>query len=171
MSAKYLLPCVCGRQIVVESRQAGQTMLCSCGASLSAPTLLDMTGLEPAPAEAVLEPAASTWGSAERLRLLGIMLLLTAVAGGMWLYVGRPKSRFDVIDPEQIRQRAQTFAPSRTWDLWEIMKKGLDRRTDQQYAGAVERFHVWLAVVAAIALAGVALIAIGSIGTKRASKR
>jgi hypothetical protein len=91
------------------------------------------------------------------------MLVVTAVAGGVWLYVERPKSRFDVIDPEQVRQRAMTFAPSRTWDLWEIMKKGLDRRTDQQYAAAVERFHVWLAAVAAIALAGVALIAVSAL--------
>ncbi len=165
MTAKYLLPCPCGRQIVVEKRQAGQTIVCSCGTSLSAPTLLDMTGLEPAPPEAVPQPASSTWGPRQRLRLLGIMLVLTALAFGVLLYIKRPVSRFDVIDPERIRQTARTFTPAHTWDIWELMKKGLDRRTDLQYAAAVDRFHLWQAAVAAIALSGVALmIAAGALG-------
>jgi hypothetical protein len=166
VTAKYLLPCDCGRQIVVEKRQAGQTMLCSCGASLSAPTLLDMTGLEPAAPEPVIEPAPSTWGSQQRLRMLGILLVLAALAGGVWLFFERPRSRFDVIDPERIRETCQSFTPSHTWDVWERMKKGLDRRTDLQYAAAVERFHVWQAAVAAIALAGAAMIAIGTVGAR-----
>ena len=92
------------------------------------------------------------------------MLVLTALAGGVWLFIERPRSRFDVIDPERIKQRAATFTPGRTWDIWELMKKGLDRRTDLQYAAAVDRFHVKQAAVAAIALAGVALIAVGVLG-------
>jgi hypothetical protein len=94
---------------------------------------------------------------------LGILLVLTALAGGVGLYAERPRSRFDVIDPERIREACQSYTPARTWDLWEHMKKGLDRRTDVQYAAAVEQFHFWQAVVAAVALAGGALIAVGSL--------
>ncbi len=91
---------------------------------------------------------------------------MIAFAGGVWLYVRRPVSRFDTIDPEHIRQTAKSLPPSRTWDIWETMKKGLDRRTDQKYAAAVERFRVWQVAVAIIALAGVALIAVGTLGAR-----
>ena len=142
-------------------------MVCPCGASLSAPTLLDMTHLEPAPAEPVAESVSSTWGLRQRLRFLGIVLVLIALGGGVWLVIERPKSRYDLIDPERIRQSARHFTPSRTWDIWELMKKGLDRRTDLPYEAAVDRFHLWQAGVAAVALAGLALIAAGTLGAKR----
>lgn len=100
------------------------------------------------------------------MRLLGIVLVLMALTGGVWLFFERPRSRFEEIDPERIRETAKSFAPVRTWDLWELMKSGLDRRTDQKYAAAVDRFHVWEAAVAAIGLAGVAPLAIGSIGAR-----
>ena len=71
-----------------------------------------------------------------RLRLLGAVLLLTAIGGAAWLYFVRPVSRFDVIDPEQLRQTAKSLSPLQTWIYWEKMKEGLDRRTDQTYAAA-----------------------------------
>jgi hypothetical protein len=164
VSAKYLLPCPCGQQVVVDTRQAGQTILCSCGASLPAPTFLEMTALEPAPSQSVSEPAAATWNWQRRVRFLGTVLVLIAFAGGVWLYVRRPISR--TIPPERIRQIAHSLPPSRTWDIWETMKQGLDRRTDQKYADAIERFHVWQVAVALVALAGVALIAVGTFGAR-----
>ncbi len=166
MSAKYLLPCPCGRQIVVEPRQAGQTIPCGCGALLQIPTLLDMNALEPAPPESVSEPLRSTWGFRHRLRLLGIVLVLTALVGGAWLYRERPISRFDAIDPAHIRQTAQKLPPSRTWEIWETMKQGLDRRTDQQYADDMEKFYLWQAFFVGIAVIGIALIAAGMVGMR-----
>ena len=88
MIAKYLLPCTCGRQIVVEPRQAGQIIPCSCGASLQAPTLLDMTALEPAPMVSVSGAAPVDLGLKHRLRLLGTVLVLVAIGVGVWLYFG-----------------------------------------------------------------------------------
>ena len=164
MVAKYLLPCTCGRQIVVEPRQAGQIIPCACGTSLQAPTLLDMTALEPAPMVLASPPPPATWGLKNRLRLLGAVLLLGAIGGAAWLYFGRPVSRFDVIDPEQLRETAKGLSPLQTWNYWEKMKEGLDRRTDQAYAAALLRFHMWQAVVAAVALLGVGLIVVGAVG-------
>jgi hypothetical protein len=131
---------------------------------LQVPTLLDMTTLEPAPPEPTPKPSGSTWGLRHQLRLLGIVLVLTAVGGGTWLYVERPVSRFDTIDPENIRQTAKSLSPSRTWDIWQTMQQGLDRRTDQQYAAAVLRFRAWQVVIGVVALLGVALIAGGTVG-------
>jgi hypothetical protein len=161
---KYLLPCACGRQIVVEPRQAGQMIPCACGASLQAPTLLDMTALEPAPMISVSPSPPATWGLKSRLRLLGAVLLLLAIGGAAWLYVGRPIVR--VIDPEQLQQSARGFSPLQTWTYWEKMKEGLDRRTDQAYAAALLRFRAWEVVVGVVALVGIGLIVVGMVGIR-----
>jgi hypothetical protein len=150
--------------MIVEPRQAGQTVPCACGSTLQVPTLLDMTALEPAPSVVVAsEPPPQTWGVGQQLRLLGAVLLLAALVGGVWLYLERPRSRFDVIDPEWLQTYAQKLTPVETLSQWEYAKQGLDRRTDQQYAAAVLRFRVWEVVVAGAALAGIALIAVGSV--------
>jgi hypothetical protein len=166
VSAKYLLPCRCGRQIVVEPRQAGRSAPCSCGELLEVPTWHDMAALEPAPPEPAPESPPSNWGLKHRLRFVGVVLVLVALVGGAWLYRARPVSRFDVIDPEQIQRTYQKLPPSQTWDIWEYMKQGLDRRTDQQYADAVLRFRLWQAVVSGAAALGVALIVVGTVGAR-----
>ena len=167
MTVQYLLPCRCGQQTVVEPRQAGETITCSCGASLQIPTLLGMADLEPAPQPSTPKPSKTGWGLKHRLRLLGIVLTLAAVAGGGWLYMHPPTSRFHAIDPEQIRQNYKTFTPSVTWDGWKYMQKGLDRRIDQDYAAAVLRFRAWQVVVGAAALCGIVLIVAGTVGTRQ----
>ena len=167
MSAQYLLPCRCGQQNVVQPRQAGETILCCCGASLEVPTLLGMADLEPAPQPSTPLPSTTGWGIKHRLRLLGIVLVLSAVGGGVWLYMHQPASRFDQIDPELIRQNYKKFTPSVTWDGWRYMQKGLDRRIDENYAAAVLRFRAWQIVVGAVTLCGIMLIVVGMAGTKQ----
>jgi len=162
--AKYLLPCTCGRQIVVEPRQAGQMIPCACGASLQAPTLLDMTALEPAPMVLASPSPPATWGLKNRLRLLGAVLLLMAVGGAAWLYFTRPVSRFDVIAPEQLRETAKGLSPLQTWTYWEQMKQGLDRRVDQKYLDRLDEWHLTIGAVAVLGIVGVALIIVGAVG-------
>jgi hypothetical protein len=172
VTAKYLLPCPCGQQIVVQPRQAGETISCSCGALLQVPTLLDMTRLEQAAPEPVApSPPPEAWGLRHRLLLLGVFLVAAAVVGVVWLYLERPVSRFDTIDPENIRQTAQKLAPSQAWNIWEGMKQGLDRRTDQGYEAAVLRFRLWQGVVAVLALLGIALVVAGMLGAKGEGSR
>jgi hypothetical protein len=157
VSERYLLPCTCGRQTAIERRQAGQTISCACGASLQAPTLLDMSTLELAPPETAA-PSGAGWGLVQQLRLLGIVLVLAAVGGGIWLFVAQPVSRFSTIDPERIREGCQKYTPSQTWEAWEYMQQGLDRRIDQSYAAAMSRFRMWQVVVGVTALCGAAMI-------------
>lgn len=131
-----------------------------------------MTGLEQAPLESAAPAAPSTaWGLRHRLLFLGAFLVLAAVVGVIWLYVERPRSRFDAVDPEQIRANAQKLPPSQAWGIWESMKQGLDRRTDQVYEAAVLRFRVWQGVVAVLAILGVALVLAGTIGAKGDRRR
>ena len=46
--AKYLVPCVCGRQHAVDTGQAGESLVCECGATVAVPTLRQLRELPPA---------------------------------------------------------------------------------------------------------------------------
>jgi hypothetical protein len=157
---KYLLPCRCGKQHVVEPRQAGGDIQCSCGVSLPIPTLLEITALEPAPEEPNL-PARSAWGWRQRLAFLGLVIVLAAIGGGVGLYFKRPIPDADRVDPEKIAQIAQQFTPLKSWAIWEAMKKDGLGRSDPQYATAVLNFQIWLCTTIALAVIGIALVAVG----------
>jgi hypothetical protein len=160
VSVKYLLPCRCGRQIVVETREAGQTSVCPCGQSLPIPTMLEITRLEPAPIETG-RPAESTWGWQHRLMLLGVTLFVLAIVGGVLLHRYRPVAPIDAIDPQVVQRIADSLTPRQTWHYWQLMKQGLDRRVDQRYAEKMSLYNTGQGAVVVLALVGVALIVCG----------
>jgi hypothetical protein len=169
VSAKYFLPCRCGQQVVVEPRQAGQTVVCPCGEMLPVPTMLEITALEPVPPEPSLPAAREGWGRAQRMVLLGGVMLFLAIVAGIALQRTRPVAQSDIFDSESIRESAKTLSPPATWYYWTQMKQGLDRRTDQQYEAAMVRFRVWMVMAVIAALCGAALIGIGVAKRKRSA--
>ena len=163
MSVKYLLPCRCGQQFVVEPPRAGDTIVCSCGATLQIPTMLEMAALELAPEVSVAPPSRAAWGWRHGMLLLGSVLVLLAMGGAVGLYgFVRPTPPIDAIDPEQIRESAKRLVPSQTWAIWENMKQGLDRRVDKNYAASLSLYHGLLTIDAVVALVGLALIVVGA---------
>jgi hypothetical protein len=164
VSVKYLLPCRCGQNVVVEPRQAGQTVVCACGQSLPVPTMLEVTALEPAPVEPETPQAGgSAWGWRQALVLLGGLMLLVAVAGGAWVYKTRPIAAIDRFDPEMVREGIQKLLPTQTWQNWDAAKQqGIGRWTDPRYEDAVIRFRTWTTMVIVVAIGGLALIGIGT---------
>lgn len=167
MSAKYLLPCRCGRQMIVEPREAGRTSACPCGQPVLIPTMLEITRLEPAPDE-TSQPAKRAWGWQHGLLLSGVAIVVVAVALACVFRWLRPVARIDAIDPEAVRQSAHELSPLRTWHYWELMKQGLDRRVDQIYAEKLSLYHIGQGFATVLALTGIALIGAGvAIGRKR----
>jgi len=166
VSTKYLFPCRCGRQITVEPREAGETTVCPCGQSLLIPTMLEMAGLEPAPVEAPA-PSAERWGWQHRLLLVGGTLLAAAIIAGVCLHWSRPKAPADAIDAEAIRQTANNLSPIETWHNWELMKQGLDRRTDQKFAEKMTLYHIGQACAGVLALLCIVLLGTGMAMKKR----
>jgi hypothetical protein len=171
VSHKYLLPCRCGQQFVVEPRRAGETIACSCGAALQIPTMLEMAALEPASEVSAAPPSGPAWSLRHGMLFLGGVLLLAAVGWGVYLYASvRPTPPIDAIDPEQIRQTAKMLTPAQTWAIWENMKQGLDRRVDKRYADALAHYQGLLSIDGILALIGVALVVTGAATGRQGNK-
>ncbi|MEN6458015.1 MAG: hypothetical protein ABFC63_03730 [Thermoguttaceae bacterium] len=118
----------------------------------------EICALEPAPAQTSEREAAPSWSLCHGVRLLGIVTLLAAIVWGSWLILSPPISRYDVFDPDAIRKNVTKMPPSITWDNWEKIKGGMDRRVDQQYADELAVYHIQLAFPVLAAVVGVGLI-------------
>ena len=137
----YLLPCRCGEQTVVEPCQAGETAVCLCGALLSSAQHVgnDLFGaVRGGGAE-----ASAGAGDRAAADFSGATLMVLAVVAGAWMFVHRPISRFSFIDPDEIRRSSEHLPPPETWETWQTMKQGLDRRTDEWYATGLRHFYIW----------------------------
>jgi hypothetical protein len=168
--SRYLLPCRCGHEFVIEPRLAGETLSCACGATLQVPTMLEMQSLELAPPERAAAPARSSWGLRQQLFLMGGLLIVITAVAAIWLYRTRPIAPSDVMNPEYIREIAKRFPPTQTWAVWESMKQGI-RPPDPRYAAALTRYHAWLGVTGILALLGIAMVASGAMTGRATTKR
>lgn len=131
----YLLPCRCGRTTRVRTNQAGQTVQCGCGQPLEVPTLLQLTRLEPAPAEDAAAGSRPTWNLRHGLILLGALLLAACLPLGVWIYWHRPEAllqrateelrQTQQSDAEQIVEVVDGTTPRESMMIWEFL-----RRTD-----------------------------------------
>jgi hypothetical protein len=167
VSAKYLLPCLCGQNVAIEPRQAGETIACQCGASLQAPTMREICDLEPAPPDAASLQSGTSWGWRHGLKVLGAAITLLAIGWIIWLYANPPASVFDVFDSEMIQRDFAHLPPVLTWDNWQKAREGLDRRVDQRYADEVAVYHVKQTLCFILAIIGAALIAAGALAKPR----
>ncbi|NLF06481.1 MAG: hypothetical protein GX594_00660 [Pirellulaceae bacterium] len=163
MNNKYLLPCRCGEKLSIELRQAGEEVVCRCGARMQVPTMLEIRALEPAAAaDETSARGAASWGWRQQLRLLGVFLMLSGIFAGGWLFLTRPIAIADVMPPEVLQHSAKKLTPAQTWTEWQRAKLGLDRRQDTRYIAARTRYHIWISVSGVLALGGVALIVVGA---------
>jgi hypothetical protein len=72
----YLLSCTCGQKLTVSSRQAGESLRCSCGTMLEVPTMRGLRELEAV--QPAGTPRAGSWGGRQQA-----VLLLVACAIGL----------------------------------------------------------------------------------------
>jgi hypothetical protein len=157
--AKYLLPCRCGQQIVVEPREAGRTASCGCGASLQIPTMLEMSALEIAPEVVAKPPRQAVWDWPQAMKLAGTLIALVGVGIVIFFYIGRP--RINPNAPEILRQSASQLSPSRAWLAWQEWQQSGLGSADPRQLQQITDYHVRQAVAGGVALAGVVLVAIG----------
>ena len=118
MSTKYLLPCTCGVETIIDQRQAGELVTCTCGRALEVPTLRGLANLEAAesPAE-----QRSTWGPKQGLAFIGILLTVAALGFAAYAYVTRPKP-----DLSYVRRAMDISTPASSLAAWEVVRRGVD---------------------------------------------
>jgi heme A synthase len=135
---------------------------------MQVPTMREMAALEPAPDESQATSSGAVWEWRHRMLLLGAVLTAAALGAGVWFFLKRPIAPIDTVDADKIQQTAKDLSPVQTWHFWNLMKQGLDRRIDQQYADRMTIYYLKQTFIGILALAGIALIGAGvAVGKKK----
>jgi hypothetical protein len=174
VKAKYLLPCSCGRQVPVEASQAGQQILCECGAAVEVPAMRGLAQLEratpesaigrsssaeqparasqgtPTPAKAAARRSASVWGTRQRLLLIGALLTLLGLGMAGYFHLVRVR----LVDTE-------SMAPIQSWRLWHDLRYSIDQRPpwEEFYLASRAAYRRWMMVPAVFTGVGVVVMA------------
>lgn len=132
----YQLKCDCGKTHAVVSRQAGETLSCSCGQILEIPTLREMRQLPSLQTE--LPPTGRVWTRQQGMLFAG-GLVVTLLSLGTIAHFGWQRSRLRT-EPmkaeefEFVRDIMQ-FTPTQTWEAWtEVFR-------DQELGARNKPFH------------------------------
>jgi hypothetical protein len=175
LPSKYLLPCPCGERLAIEPRQAGETVVCTCGQVLEVPTLLELRQLE----KVILkeESPRAAWSLGHRLILVGSALLLCWIiwAGYLLFFKGPPQNPLSGRPPEVIQELVQKMTPLQSWHQWLRFRfAGIDLRRAWQKRDYLEKIAaykiLWIISTPVFAL-GAALIVSGIVVVRSQRKR
>lgn len=160
---QYLLPCSCGRKTLVETRQAGETVVCDCGTKLDIPRLLELKKLERTQITAVERKQPSfAWGIGHSLISVGILIFSVAAVAGILFLVLTPNDPYSSMTREQIHANFQKMPPWKTWDMWMYLKhSGLNPKKDYGERLIEQLFEIkkmLLIFVSVLVVAGAAMI-------------
>ncbi len=122
MRVKYLLPCQCGNQIPVDTRQAGQEVRCECGTTLEVPTMKGVTALDrdevQQEGDKLHQPEMSGgWGVPQGVAVMGGMLMLLGSVLFIFHYWNAPPR-----DPPD--SDLSELTPYESFYYWQQLRKG-----------------------------------------------
>ncbi len=131
MNRYYLLPCACGKKIEVEGSQAGLSVRCSCGAELSVPTMRGLASLERTEPRALpSERPSAPWGPRQGLIFLGLLIVLGASLGGLyiwWFQIPRLPTINDAWLAND-RTEIENMTLEELWEQWQQFQIDLEDR-------------------------------------------
>jgi hypothetical protein len=161
----YLLPCACGREIVIETQQAGETVQCECGRICPIPTMREIQRLRPASTGlSSAAPSAAenrNWGNSQRLLVAGGLVCLLAVIAAVIVYRQLPARMGGLPTPEEMRQRIGQLSPQQTRQFFhEVLLPGIEFREQAEFQS--HRTIVYLGLGTAAAFGAIGLILVGS---------
>jgi hypothetical protein len=160
MSEKYLLPCSCGQKVSVERRQAGSSVICSCGKELEIPTIRNFAHLEKVESET--ESLPPLWGLRQGLVFLGLVIALPALA-----YAGYVYSQLNTLETDFLQivgQSTMDFTPAQSVMLWNMYKDGMPKAPTPYSARIVEAIQSLkrtIGIAGVIAIVGLLIAASG----------
>ena len=144
MSARYLLDCPCGKEIIVDSTQAGEIVQCECGQQVEVPTLLKLRTLE-----MVEEPSKpskkSNWGVIQGMTIAGGFLTLAAGGALIFFLVNRPVTPDEVFPSHLVDRNIGMLSLPQVNQVWFELKYqrfGDSRPADDTYRAALKTYSV-----------------------------
>lgn len=138
--AKYLLACDCGQQLEVEPGQAGETLACACGRSVSVPTLRRLREL-PVASEAPAEPTAGWGGRHRAITVLSLTAIVLLAGAGVSWWNQPAVPEFNPAGWNQMMDsRISELTPVAAWQLWQNTYEPLQATgfATLEYHGAAE---------------------------------
>ncbi|MBN1590740.1 MAG: hypothetical protein JW888_14600 [Pirellulales bacterium] len=143
MSTKYLLPCECGKNIPVESVQAGQTVRCACGRDMDVPTLLKLRSLETVEDESQGRTTAR-WGVFHALAIVGATVVLATFVALVYFHWNQPVPPKDLYTEQIIERDINHLTLLRSYDVWEQLRHALrdSRPVDKAYRKKLKTYRI-----------------------------
>jgi hypothetical protein len=187
VSARYLLPCPCGKKIPVDTAQAGQVVSCDCGRRIEVPTLLRLRLLETVDEERQ-SAAPRRWGVPQGLTIVGAAVMLAAAAGLLVCYLYRPPAPEAVFTQQNVDRGIGNLTLLQAEGVWQQLSFGLaySRPIDptyrralktywvskyatvgEAYRGALKQYRIRMGIGLVVLLVGAALTATGLVMTFR----
>jgi hypothetical protein len=153
MTTEYLLPCVCGRKLRVNTTQAGETVQCMCGTRLTVSNLRELSNLELAPSKTTGRKSRKRpWTKRQGWILLGAILAAAAIALLGFLDLTRPR----LADLESL-------SLFQVWAIWQDLRRGPDRNFSPDELRFLESLGIrrfWKTALTGTAAAGIILMAL-----------
>jgi len=158
MTAKYLLPCSCGRNTTVQASQAGEVVRCACGQELEVPTMRKLSELALSNEAAADEKPL--WTMRQGIAFLGLVAIVGGLVFSGYLYANLPS-----IEPkaslrfEDYRKQIDDMPVANTVILWQILNEGLhDGDTIESVAVNKARADLMTRVYTGLGIAAAGLI-------------
>lgn len=178
---QYLLPCgQCGVRHVIDSRQAGQQVVCACGAALEVPSLRGIRELQPAEATPAARPTrkwSADKGLVFGLGMFAVIAGLLVLSYGLLMWLRLDTSVPAPEDLSAVNAELERKTPAELLSLWdeEIRKKGLGPYRVPGYVIARDLAPTFLivSVVGAVLAAGGLVAVVSTVVTRKpaASRR
>jgi hypothetical protein len=137
--SRYLLSCACGQTAQVETRQAGQQVVCQCGKKLDVPPLRQLRELPLAPGTD--EHVLSAWTARHGVITAALVLaMLLAIVGGYSWYTGPSPLKFDPeLRTRVVEQGIAGLSPADGWRMWVNSYLTLARQGLQEFPAGNEQ--------------------------------
>jgi hypothetical protein len=179
---RYLLSCDCGRQIPISTSQAGETLICECGRSLTAPKLRELRQLPPAAESEAPPRSRGAWTRQQGVIFaagLILFLLGASIAGLTYYQRGMLQTEAPVIIPEKLEAHLAEIdrnTPVQNLEVWrhEILEHGLEREDEPPYVvhRRVATVLGWIGVAGGVGAAiGLGMMAVALLARPQAQAR
>jgi hypothetical protein len=136
MTQRYRLPCPsCARSFEVATPQAGETLVCDCGAQILVPKLRELRQLEPAETAEERPLPSENWNPIRgSLFVLGMLLMAAGIYASFRIQQERKQLNLTRPAFRELTYDVQELTPLEAWEWWDYFRKDdLRFRTTPQY--------------------------------------